>query len=75
MNINPRDLAIKLKEKGYNSDRRSLYQLTQEEMEEHLQKDVDNPYEQVRAELEDLEHPEPRTRDEYNERWGLGEGE
>lgn len=69
------DIAFRLNESGYRSDSSNIEDLITESLLEQINPFLVAQTEQVIQEMQELEHPEPRTREEYNERYGLGEGE
>jgi hypothetical protein len=79
MKLNLDKIAAKMREKGFNSYHRASHGIAQEMIVETLlseiQPQLDKWSEEVLEKLQELEHPEPRNKEEYNERYGIGEGE
>jgi hypothetical protein len=65
--INLTEVARQIQEEGY----KSYMGVTREEIESALYAKVGAFVDEVLTELEHLEHPEPRTKEEYNEKLGL----
>ena len=70
MNVNTKDIAAKLSE-DYRSNSINIEDLITEAILESINPELVRLTDEVIAEMQELEHPEPRSKAEYDERYGL----
>lgn len=69
--IDTKDIAFRLHEDGHRSNSIHIEDLITEALIESINPELVRLTDEVIAEMQELEHPEPRNREEYNERYGL----
>lgn len=70
MNVNTKYIAAKLSE-DYRSNSINIEDLITEAILEQINPELVRLTDEVIAEMQELEHPEPRNKAEYDERYGL----
>lgn len=71
MKVDIKDIAFRLREAGRRSDDRNIEDVITERLLESINGQISKLTEQVIEEMQELEHPEPRNKAEYDERYGL----
>ena len=66
-----KEIAAKIKDRGLESSTRHIEDVIVEMIINQLSPQLDAWTEEVIEQLQELEHPEPRTKAEYYERYGL----
>lgn len=71
MKINAKEIAEKIHARGLESSTKHIEDVIFEALMNAFSPSLDEWAEEVLERLEELEHPEPKTKAEYDERYGL----
>lgn len=71
MKINTKDIAEKIQARGLDSSARHIEDVITEMLINSINPQLEAWTEEVLEHLQELEHPEPRNKEEYDERYGL----
>lgn len=74
MKLNTKDIADKIQARGLDSSNMHIEDVITEMILTSINPQLEKWTEQVLEHLQELEHPKPRNKADYDERYGYGDG-